>query len=75
MAELEEGKCKLANLKSQRDASLGARLPNLHLGNRNGLDKYEDKSRKLRELETALEEQKVLVNLLRCFTLFITIIY
>ncbi|KAH9292409.1 hypothetical protein KI387_042399 [Taxus chinensis] len=32
MADLEESKCKLASLKSHRDASLGASFPGLHLG-------------------------------------------
>jgi hypothetical protein len=35
MAEIEESKHNLACLKSQRDASLGASLPNLHLVNKN----------------------------------------
>jgi E3 ubiquitin-protein ligase BRE1 len=62
MAELEESKYKLACLKSQRDASLGASFPNLHLGNKNDLDKSGDKSRKLREIEAALEELKTLAE-------------
>lgn len=62
MAELEESKFKLARLKSQRDASLGASFPNLHLGNKNDLDKSGDKSRKLREIEAALEEHKTLAE-------------
>lgn len=63
MADLEESKCKLASLKSQRDASLGASFPALHLGNKNESgERSGEKSRKLRETEAALEEFKTLAT-------------
>eukprot|EP01018_Ginkgo_biloba_P001761 Gb_15023 [translate_table: standard] len=61
LAELEESKCKLASLKSQRDAALGASFPGLHLGNKIDFgEKAGDKSRELREMEAAMEEFKTL---------------
>ena len=60
-AELEESRRKLVSLKTQRDATPGASIPVLHLGNKNDMgDKSGDKNRELEDIEAALEATKVM---------------
>jgi len=61
IAELEESRRKLVSLKTQRDATPGASIPVLNLGNKNDMgDKSGDKNRELEDIEAALEATKML---------------
>ncbi|XP_022770213.1 E3 ubiquitin-protein ligase BRE1-like 1 isoform X2 [Durio zibethinus] len=55
--ELQESNCKLAALKTEIDATKGAFIPFLNLGNKYVAgDKIKDKHRDLQEMESALKE-------------------
>lgn len=60
------------SLKTQRDATLGASIPVLHLGNKNDMgDKSGDKNRELEDIEAALEATKVMEVHVHCFFCFL----
>jgi hypothetical protein len=63
MAELEESRRKLVNLKMQKDAAVGIHMPAPSAVNGNlSPEKTADRSKRLRELRDSLDETKVLVE-------------
>ncbi|KAJ6945066.1 E3 ubiquitin-protein ligase BRE1-like 2 isoform X1 [Populus alba x Populus x berolinensis] len=61
MAELEESRRKLVNLKMQKDAAVGIHIPAPSAVNGNlSPEKTADRSKRLRELRDSLDETKIL---------------
>lgn len=61
MAELEESRRKLVNLKMQKDAAVGIHMPAPSAVNGNlSPEKTADRSKRLRELRDSLDETKIL---------------
>ncbi|KAJ7950849.1 E3 ubiquitin protein ligase [Quillaja saponaria] len=63
VTELEESNCKLAAMKTERDASKGAVFPVLNLGSKHvQSDRVRDKQKDLQDMETSLKELKDLAS-------------
>ncbi|KAM7273092.1 hypothetical protein ACFE04_027756 [Oxalis oulophora] len=63
MAELEESKRKLVNLKMQKDVAAGSNSPASGVANGNlSPEKPTDRSKGLRELKESIDEAKILAN-------------
>lgn len=73
MAELEESRRKLINLKMQKDAASAVHSPTPIAGNGNlSPEKPIDKT-SLRELKEAIEETKVFILMIKIMPVFISL--